>query len=45
MRPCFGLWIWRRGISIRFLWLFFGAVPIREELFSQQHDRWRIRVF
>lgn len=43
--PCFGLWVSRKGITVRFFWMLFQIVRTESELFSQRNDKYRIRLF
>lgn len=47
--PCFGLWFsWSseaRCVTVRCLWRLFQVKRVRDELFSQRQDRWRLRLF
>ena len=43
-KPYWGLWWWRRGLTVRaFGWLFQMKCQ-KDELCSQRRDPWRVRV-
>jgi len=45
MRPMFGVWIWRDGITVVLFRKLFQCRTVKGELFSQRNDKARIRIF
>ena len=43
--PMFAAWVWRYGVTLRIFWRLFQVKLVRDEIFSQRCDPWRMRLF
>lgn len=43
-RPFSWVWFWQWGVTVVFAWKLFQIQRVKDELYSQRHDPWRIRL-